>query len=52
MARILAVQARATVWVIRTTKPGPFTVAAIDKNGATVDHVLWIPRARQQHLHP
>jgi hypothetical protein len=38
-------------WVIRTTKPGPFTVAAIDKNGATVDHVQWIPNARQQHPH-
>jgi hypothetical protein len=24
-------------WVIRTTKPGPFTVAAIGKNGTTVD---------------
>jgi len=39
-------------WVIRTTKPGPFTVAAIDKDRATVDHLLWIPHARQQHPHP
>lgn len=27
-------------WVTRTTKPGPFTVAAIDKNGTTVDQEL------------
>jgi hypothetical protein len=28
-------------WVIRTTKPGPFTVAAIDKNGSTIDQVQY-----------
>ena len=26
-------------WVIRTTTPGPVTVAAIDKNGTTIDQV-------------
>lgn len=30
-------------WVIRTTKPGPFTVAAIDNNGTTVDRVQYPP---------
>lgn len=33
-------------WVIRTSKPGPFTVAAIDKNGTTVEVQLLLSRSR------